>query len=108
MALIDDGWRQEALQLRKNYEEQCAQMQAFRDLLDRTLPDPKIGKKSEDLPIACLALHHLAMRFHCSAGPKAMKIMHAARLADLPECFGDFGLDRLDLFLDACAIDVAV
>ena len=93
---IDEGWRQETLQLRKNREEECAQVQAFVELFEKALPDAKAGKKTAGLPLVCLALHHLAMRFHSHAGPTAIKIMHAARLDDLPDCYGDFG-PSLDL-----------
>lgn len=89
---IQIGWRRDALRLRRNHENECAQVQAFVDLFDRALPDVKTGKRTEGLPLACLALHHLAMRFRSHAGPTALKIMYAALLEDLPSCYGDFGL----------------
>lgn len=92
---MDQGWREEALQLRRNHAEDSAVMEALVTLFENMLPDVKTGKGTPGLPLACLALHHLAMRFHSHAGPRAMKIMMASTVDDLPPAFGDFG-PRLD------------
>lgn len=87
----DAGWRKEAKQLRKNYEEECAQMVDFVALFEAALPEVAKGRKIPSLPLACLALHHLAMRFHTGAGPKALNIMYSAGVENLPPSFGNFG-----------------
>lgn len=88
---INEGWRDEALQLRANYAEDSRVMQSFVELFEATLPNPKDGIKTERLPLACLALHHLAMRFHAQTGPRTLKIMMAASVDNLPPSYGDFG-----------------
>ncbi len=70
------SWKTEALQLRKNYQDDSSAISAFVELFE------KEGTKS---PLLCLALHHVAMRFHKCAGKKTMKLMCGAQLEQLPE-----------------------
>lgn len=90
---VSDGWRQEALQLRKNHAEECAEMAALVELFEATLPSVKDGRKEKSLAVFCLALHHVSMRFRTHAGAKAIKIMLAAECSDLPETI--YPKDRL-------------
>lgn len=71
-----DGWKEEAARLRDNFKENSAAMAAFVDLFENNLPDS---------PVLCLALHHLAMRFHSHAGRKTLKKMMLAKLEQLPQ-----------------------
>ena len=73
---LNDGWRLEALQLRQNHSSDSAAVAAFVDMFERNLPQ---------CPLLCLALHHMALRFHKCAGKKTLKQMKLAKLEDLPE-----------------------
>lgn len=84
------GWRDEALQHRANYEISCLQVQDFVNLFELALPDVKTGKATSGLPLICLAMHHLAMRFHATTGIKCLRTMQAAELQDLPKSFFAF------------------
>lgn len=80
-----DGWHTEALQLRKNHDEDCAAVSAFVDLFEKEIDAMP--------PLLCLALHHVAMRFRSHVGPKAIKKFKHTKLEDLPEAI--FPADRI-------------
>lgn len=81
----DDGWKEEALQLRANHKEHSAMMTDFVELFEEC----EVGTGNRHL--LCLALHHLAMNFHVVAGKKTMKSMMKSCVDDLPDSYGDFG-----------------
>ena len=82
------GWRKETLQLRKNNEERRAQMADFVKLFDQLLQGVKPNTATLEQSLCCLALHHLAMACGSYGGPRARKIMHGAKLKDLPKSYG--------------------
>jgi hypothetical protein len=89
-----EGWRRETLQLRKNHEEACRQMKDFVAMFEATISSVKSARETPGVPLACLALHHLAMMFHTYAGPKTLKVMLASSVDALPKSYGNFGRRR--------------
>jgi hypothetical protein len=85
MSKQESAWKREALRLRENHRNDSAAVAAFVELFERDL--------AESTPVLCLALHHVAMRFHSHAGKKTLKRMHRAELEDLPEAI--FPKDRI-------------
>jgi hypothetical protein len=86
-----EGWRREALQLWKNYNEYSRQMADFVALFEANIPGVKSARETPGMPLLCLALHHMAMNFHTHAGPKTAKVMLASSVDDLPKSYGNFG-----------------
>lgn len=75
--MAEDGWKQEAMQLRKNHSHDRAAISAFVDLFESNID-------RVDSPLLCLALHHIAMSFHVCAGKKTVRKMNKADLEALP------------------------
>jgi hypothetical protein len=63
--MSDDGWRREALFLRKQIEEGAATMNALADLFEANIAHV-------NSPMLCLAFHHVAMNFRSYARKKTL------------------------------------
>ena len=77
-----DEWKNEALQLRRNLAADTAAVSAFVQLFEDYIQS---GAGPGKLPLLCLGLHHVGMRFHKGVRFKTGKMMLKARLEDLPE-----------------------
>lgn len=74
----DDGWKHEAMRYRENRKNDSAAFVAFVELFESEI-------ERVNSPVLCLALHHVALRFHKCAGKKTIRKMHKAGLINLPE-----------------------
>ena len=88
------GWKDDARRLRKIHEDDAAVMKDFVALFEAAIPaNMTEAKKNKELCLAALGLHHLAMRFHSGAGPRAKRLLlcGTATVDELPKSFGNFG-----------------